>query len=312
MSTSAKIGYSGQMTERERFERILETVERDVDRVSTSPPALVATRRLFDEEIARSTSLAGSRLGFEAVRALLARDEVAAGHTLGEHVIVADYAEAARFVRAAQPMRRRAFFAIDELATLHTLVVARSLGARPGRWRESTARPFPSGTVPPPAWLVPRDVAGLIDRFALGPREGVHRLVWAADAHARFLRIHPFDSGNGRVARLMLNLLLRRAGFPPFVVRPRDESRYLAALRRADSRDPWPLAYVIARSLLETLGLLLEADPTDALAPLATFATGAERAALYKAAQRGRLRSVPRGRTLLTTRAWIEEYRTAQ
>jgi Fic family protein len=297
------------MTDRERFERMSLDVDRDAGRVFPSPTALAASSRLFDEELHRSTALAGSRLPFAAVCALATRDEVTAGFSLRDHVLVADYAEAARFVRSVPPLRRRALLAIDELATLHALALARTPGARPGRWRESTAPPLASGSVPPPAWLVPRDAATLVDRIAAGPREGTHRLLWAADAHARFLRLRPFDAGNGRVARLLLNLLLRRSGLPPFVVRRRDEARYLAALRRADARDPWPLALVLARTALESLALLLATAGGDDLAPLHTFATGPERAALYKAAQRGRLRTVSRGRARLTSPAWIAEYR---
>jgi hypothetical protein len=166
--------------------------------------------------------------------------------------------------------------------------------------------------VPPPAWMVPRQMDAFAERFATAPQPVAERLLWVADAHERFARIHPFDRANGRTGRLVTNLLLRRLGLPPFVVRRRDASRYVAALRRADSRDPVPLAIAIGTSLLESYALLVAEAGTEAdaeLAPLATFAAGPERAALYKAAQRGRLRVVPRAGALLTKRAWIDEYR---
>jgi hypothetical protein len=64
---------------------------------------------------------------------------------------------------------------------------------------------------------------------------------------------------------------------------------------------------VIGRSLRDTLAALLVVTPT--LRPVGEFAAGAARAALYKAAQRDRLRTVRRGDTLLTTQEWIEAYR---
>jgi hypothetical protein len=304
------------MTDRQRFESTAAAVERDLARLGGRMPLAAADRDLFLEEIHRSTAVAGSRLGPDEVRALVERDVVAAGRSLAENELVADYGDAARLVRRAAPSRRRAFVALDEVANLHATAVRRAAGGRPGRWRESTVQAFPSGMVPPPAWLVPREIAAFIERFGPGPPAGTPVLLWVAEAHARFLRIHPFDSANGRVARLLVNLLLRRSGLPPFVVRRRDEGRYLAALRRADSRDPWPLAQVVAASVLESFGTLLAAPgladgaaADGALAPLATFASGAERAALYKAAQRGRLRVVSRGGALLTARAWIDAYR---
>ncbi|MBD5605887.1 MAG: Fic family protein, partial [Candidatus Eremiobacteraeota bacterium] len=142
-----------------------------------------------------------------------------------------------------------------------------------------------------------------------GPAAGTHRIAWAADAHARFTRIHPFQTANGRAARLITNLLLRRAGLPSLVVRRADVARYGAALRDADSRDVWPLALFIGRSVLEgTARLLAEREDDDDLRAVSTFAEGARRAALYKAAQRGRLRTVRRAGQLLTRAAWIAEY----
>ena len=301
------------MNDRARFEATALAVEREADRLGAVTPPMPAVHELFYEEVACSCALAGSRLTAAEVRPLLDRDVVAPGRSLADNVMVADYGHAARFVRSAPPSRRRTFLSLEEIANLHAFAARRSLDARPGRWRERTAAPFPSGMVPPPAWLVPRAIAAYVERFASGPRDQAGRVAWIADAHERLLRIHPFDTANGRVTRLVTNLLLRRTGLPPFVVRRRDAARYVAALRRADSRDPWPLAEVFARSLLESLGgLLAGADGADPLQPLARFAVGSERAALYKAAQRGRLQTVRRDDALLTKRAWIDAYRSAR
>jgi Fic family protein len=52
----------------------------------------------------------------------------------------------------------------------------------------------------------------------------------AFDAHLRLVAIHPFAGGNGRTARLLMNLILIRAGYPPIAVRPADRMTYLDAL----------------------------------------------------------------------------------
>lgn len=297
------------MDDGRRFEKLATSVDAALGRLALVPPPLRAARELFIDEVFRSTTLAGASLTRPEVEALLERDTVAPGRTLAENVLVADYGDAARLVRSAPLPRRRSVLAVDEIAALHALAVRRTLGSRPGRWRETTAAPFPSGMVPPPAWSVPREIAAFVDRFASGPPTGMHRIAWAADAHARFTRIHPFETANGRAARLVTNLLLRRAGIPPLVVRRADALRYERALRAADSRNIWPLALLIARSTLDGAAkLLAESERDDGLRPVATFADGARKAALYKAAQRGRLPTVRRDGQLLTRAEWIAQY----
>lgn len=56
----------------------------------------------------------------------------------------------------------------------------------------------------------------------------------AALFHYRFIRIHPFEDGNGRIARLMMNFILHRHGYPMIVVRSRRKSEYLEALHQTD------------------------------------------------------------------------------
>ena len=62
-----------------------------------------------------------------------------------------------------------------------------------------------------------------------------HPLDFAAMLHYKFIRIHPFDDGNGRMARILMNVVLQHYGFPPIIVRKNDKEKYLSALRDADT-----------------------------------------------------------------------------
>ncbi len=52
-------------------------------------------------------------------------------------------------------------------------------------------------------------------------------------AHRRLADIHPFNDGNGRTARLLMNLILIKGGYPPVAVRPEDRLAYIRPLQQS-------------------------------------------------------------------------------
>lgn len=82
-------------------------------------------------------------------------------------------------------------------------------------------------------------------------RNGYHPVVFAAQLHKRFVFIHPFKNGNGRVARLLMNLALIQDGYLPAVVPPILRGDYVSLLERAH-RDDWDFVEFIAERELES------------------------------------------------------------
>lgn len=211
---------------------------------------------------------------------------------------------------------------LTELRQIHRLVVEPAwlhspperLQQRegPGSFRQHDIRPFTGGMTPPPFPEVPALVTDWLRDANRGPTSDQHSMVFVANVHARFERIHPFRDGNGRVGRLATNLLLVRHGYPPAVIHKRDRTRYLNALRRADRGDPEPLAEMLARAVTDGIHrfLLPGLAGPHRLVPLRSLADRELSGnALAIAAKRGRLRAVRRTDQWYSNRQWVEDYK---
>lgn len=81
----------------------------------------------------------------------------------------------------------------------------------------------------------PGQMTDLVDWYNVAEKDGrLSPVELAALFHYRYIRIHPFEDGNGRIARLMVNFILCRHDYPMIVVRSRNKSEYLEALHQAD------------------------------------------------------------------------------
>ena len=81
----------------------------------------------------------------------------------------------------------------------------------------------------------PALMSDLVDWYNDAERSGKFTPIeLAAIFHYRYIRIHPFEDGNGRIARLMFNYILTRHDYPMIVVRSRKKKEYLEALHRTD------------------------------------------------------------------------------
>ena len=87
----------------------------------------------------------------------------------------------------------------------------------------------------------------------------IHPSVLAAIFHHRFVAIHPFDDGNGRLGRILMNLILMQKGLPPAIIKLKDRQDYYVALNNANAGNYDLLVDYVAHSLNDSLDIYLRA-----------------------------------------------------
>jgi Fic family protein len=90
-------------------------------------------------------------------------------------------------------------------------------------------------------------------------KKELHPAIIAAMLHYKFVRIHPFDDGNGRIARLLMNYVLLKNNLPPVIIKSSDKKNYLFALNLADTGNINAFNEYIANQLVWSLELYIKA-----------------------------------------------------
>ena len=277
-------------------------------------PLPPATLRVLHEDLQvrltfHSNAIEGNTLSLRETQLVIEQGITIGGHSLREHLEAtnhaAAYAKIAALADASSPID------VATVLELHRLVTERILD-EPGRFRRGAVSIRGSQLTPPPA----REVPALMEEWAAwldGEGREHEPVVRAAIAHHGFLAIHPFLDGNGRTGRLLLNLLLMRAGYPPALLLQEWRLGYLEALAQADRGRYGPLLNILGRAVESGLDLYLEAcaaAPDDEWLPLAELAAGGRHSAEYLALliRKGRLAGTKRGGRWHSTRAALARY----
>lgn len=218
-----------------------------------APRGLSNLEHVHDLEITfTSNAIEGNTLTASETMLVVEQGITIGGKPLKDHMEAIDHYDAIRYVR--ELARRGTRLTEMDVRVLHGLVVKRSDPEIAGRYAdqgrfvltETGRHAFPS----------PAEVPALMGDFAAWLSSELDTPATAFAAHRRLVDIHPFNDGNGRTARLLMNLVLLRGGYPPISVRPEDRLAYISALQQSG---PESFDRLLLERLDSTLGEYLSA-----------------------------------------------------
>jgi Fic family protein len=294
-----------------RLARRLSDKKRELDRYRPLRPDVM--RRLQDDLRVlltyHSNALEGNTLSLRETQLVIEYGLTVGGHSLREYLEATNHAAA--FAELVQLADATTPVTLDTIVRLHYLVMQQIL-PQAGQWRRVPVTIRGVALVPPAAARVPALMAEWV-AWVNEAWQAYDPVVRAAIAHHGFEAVHPFEDGNGRVGRLLLNLLLLRDGYTPALLLRDWRVSYLQGLAAADRGQYTPLANLVGRAVEQGLDRYLavcRTAPESEYLPLADLAerTGYDRAHLGWLIRQGRLAGEKRGGRWYSTVDAVAQY----
>lgn len=227
------------------------------------PLPVAAVKNLRDvyrvEWTYNSNAIEGNTLSLIETKVVMEDGLTIGGKRLQEHFEVINHSEAISYIEDQVTQTAE----LDErtLKTIHHLILKNIDDENAGRYRSINVRISGSHHEPPHFLQVPNDMQELFAWYNQ-EKNRLHPVELAALFHFKFVYIHPFADGNGRTARLLMNLILMSHGYPPAIVKAENSQRltYYEVLETASVQgNTQPFIELIAQCVEESLTTYLKA-----------------------------------------------------
>lgn len=212
--------------------------------------------KLLLEWTYNSNAIEGNTLTINETKVVLEGITIG-GKTMREHLEVINHRDA--IVLVEEMVKKREFLSEWQIKNIHQLVLKGINDEYAGVYRDQQV--FISGAkhTPPAPFLIKEQMEMLMDWYENETKE-LHPITRGAMLHAVFVGIHPFIDGNGRTARLLLNLELMKDGFPPIVIKVVNRLDYYESLDKAmTEKDYDDFIGLVTMEVEDSLNLYLNA-----------------------------------------------------
>ena len=299
---------------KELYERIIRK-KKELDNLRPfSKASLKRLKENFDiESTYNSNAIEGNTLTKSETRLVIEEGITIGGKSVREHFEAINHKKAIDFIESI--VKEKKTITKDIICKINSLVLDNIEEEEKGIYRLRKVHIEGASFIPPKPDLIPK----LMEEFLKWLNENknkINTVDFVALAHEKFVFIHPFIDGNGRVARLLINLILMQKGFPPSVILKTERKKYIRTLEEAHNEDYAPFVNFIARNMERSLSLWIDALKIPIKGNNEEYISLAEASKicpysqeyLSLLARKGRLETIKLGRNWVTTRKAVKEY----
>jgi len=289
-------------------ERVLDK-KKKLDKLRPLPSSLVGRlkKQMMIEYTYNSNAIEGNTLTLRETQLVIEEGITVGGKSIAETLEAKNHPEAIEFVEKL--VEAKSELTEDVVLQVHKLIMA-NVAEDAGQYRTTGVRITGASFMPPPSSQVRPRMNELLKWLKENPDERTPIEV-AAVFHHRFVQIHPFSEGNGRAARLLMNAILMKNGYPFIaIVSNLDRPKYLRTLMEADLGNTSSFVNFVARCVERALDTYLDALEEPELLTLAEASeiTPYSQEYLSLLARKGLLGAVKQGRNWVISRRELNRY----
>lgn len=230
--------------------RKLDVLKQKLDSYRPLPTEIV--NNLHEDLVLRwtynSNAIEGNTLTLKETKVALEGITVG-GKTMREHFEAINHRDAIFFVE--ELLQQNATLSAWQIKSIHQLILKNIDDKNAGIYRRVNVTISGAEHVPTDALHVESEMNRFIDWYQ-NQASALHAVERAARVHADFVKIHPFVDGNGRTARLLMNLELMKSGFPPAVLPVEKRLEYYEALDYAHTKNDYGPFLILMADVVET------------------------------------------------------------
>jgi Fic family protein len=237
-----------------------------------------------------NNALSGNNLSRMETIMVLEKAIAIGGKLLREHFEVLNHATAYDYIMS---LIKKTNFDENNLLETHRLLLKNIDDEHAGKFRLIPQVIVGSATILPDPVKIPKLIADFVNNL----NSENDTLSKALKVHYALVTIHPFLDGNGKVARLLMNLLLMQGGYPPAIIRPKDRLKYLKSLELAQTGGSLePFTDILLDAIERSLNIFIKAVKGEAMPVIKT------RESLIKIGELAE----ETGESLSTLRYWVK------